>query len=86
MADQNDKFERAVKARRRGEVQEALRIYREFVQEFPASPLAQNARVEVMRLLVPSNKSAAVQAARDYLERYPTGFARDEAARIVAAP
>lgn len=86
LADQNDKFERAVKARRRGELQTALRSYREFVQEFPASPLAQNARVEVMRLLVASNPSAAAQAARDYLQRYPTGFARAEAERIVAAP
>lgn len=86
LSDQNDKFERAIQARQNEDLATALRLYREFVQEFPASPLAQNARVEVMRLLLQSNKSAAAQAARDYLQRYPAGFAREEAKRILAAP
>jgi len=86
LSDQNDKFGRAIRARQNGDLPSALRLYREFIQEFPASPLTQNARVEVMRLLMQSNQGAAAQAARDYLQRYPTGFAREEAERIAAAP
>lgn len=86
LSHQNDKFELAVRTRQRGDHQSALGLYRDFIREFPASPLAQNARVEVMRLLARSNKTAAAKAASDYLTRYPTGFAREEAERIIAAP
>lgn len=86
LSDQNDSFKRAVRARQSGDFASALRLYRDFVQQFPASPLAQNARVEVMRLLARSNRAAAAKAASDYLNRYPTGFAREEAERIVAGP
>jgi len=86
LALQNDKFALAVRARQQGDFATALGAYRDFVREFPASPLAQNARVEVMRLLLRSDKAAAAHAARDYLQRYPTGFARAEAERLIATP
>lgn len=86
LSRQNDEFELAVRARQRGDVQAALGLYQAFVGEFPTSPLAQNARVEVMRLLARSNKTAAANAASDYLSRHPTGFARGEAERLLAAP
>jgi hypothetical protein len=86
LSRQNDQFELAVRARQHGDFQTALALYQSFVREFPASPLAQNARVEVMRLLARSNKTAAAKAASDYLSRHPTGFAREEAERLRAAP
>lgn len=85
LSHQNDKFRRAVVARQSGDVDAALRLFQDFAHEFPASPLAQNASVEVMRLLARSNRAAAAKAASDYLNRYPTGFARQEAEGIIAA-
>ncbi|HEU5075784.1 MAG TPA: FecR domain-containing protein [Polyangiaceae bacterium] len=86
LSHQNDKFEVAVRARRSGDFRAALQSYRDFVREFPTSPLSENARVEVMRLLARSNATAAAEAASDYLDHHPTGFARAEAARLLAAP
>lgn len=83
---QNDAFESAVRAQQRGDWAGALERYRDFIRRFPASPLTQNARVEVMRLLAHTNRTAAAKAAADYLERYPSGFATEEAERLSTPP
>lgn len=84
LAAQNDLFAEGVARRRLGDVSGALRAYEEVVRRFPASPLAENAIVERMRLS--SGTSAGRAEAQRYLARYPRGFAAAEARRLAAAP
>ena len=84
LAQQNDLFAKGVALRRGGDVGAALRAYQDLIQRFPASPLAENAMAERMRILATQNAGAA--EARRYLARYPRGFARDEAKKLVEAP
>ncbi len=82
----NDLFEEAVALRRRGDVNGALRAYRELIARYPASPLAENAMAERMRVLAARGDTRASAEAKRYLSRYPGGFAAGEAKRLVAAP
>ena len=84
LAEQNDLFARAVSARRRGDVRDALVLLNRFSATYPSSPLAEGVLAERMRILraTASPRSAAV--ARDYLAHYPNGFARAEAEAIAA--
>jgi hypothetical protein len=84
LAEQNDLLTSAVAARRRGDAHAALAALDRFLVLYPASPLAEGAAAERMRLLHSVAPSRAVVAARDYLARYPNGFARTEAEGIVA--
>ncbi len=84
LAAPNDLFAEGVARSRQGDTGGALRIYQELVARFPASPLAENAMVERMRLLAKTSDGRA-EAAR-YLARYPRGFAVAEAQKVVAAP
>ena len=84
LAAQNDLFAEGVARRRLGDVSGALRAYDEVVRRFPASPLAENAIVERMRLL--TGTSAGRAEAQRYLARYPRGFAAVEARRLAAEP
>jgi hypothetical protein len=84
LAEQNRLFARAMTARRRGDAAEALRALDEFIRTYPEAPLAQDARVEQFRSLVEvGDLVAASGAARTYLDRYPNGFAQDEARALV---
>lgn len=82
LAQQNDLFERASKARRAGAFQEAADEFAQLVKAYPNGPLAENAAASRMRVLVKVDATAAGAAARDYLARYPNGFARTEAQTI----
>lgn len=82
---QNDLFAVGVALRRQGDVAGALRAYQDLLNQFPASPLAENAMVERMRLLATAERALATEEARRYLRRYPRGFARDEAQRLMEA-
>lgn len=86
LAQQNDLFAEGVALRRQGDVGGALRIYQEVIARFPKSPLAENARVERMRVLAKSHDRRAVDEARLYLARYPHGFATQEAQQLLAEP
>jgi hypothetical protein len=81
----NDLYAEGVARRRQGDVRGALRVYQELLTRFPRSPLAENARVERMRLLAGAGEAGRAEARR-YLERYPSGFAIKEAQQLAAEP
>jgi outer membrane protein assembly factor BamD (BamD/ComL family) len=85
LAEQNRLFAEASSARRRGASSEAIARYDAFLARYPSSQLAESAMVERMRLLGASNPTAGAAAAREYLRRYPAGFARQEALGLAAA-
>ncbi len=82
LAAQNDLFAEGVAARRRGDANAALAAYGRLINEYPSSALAENALIERMRLLSRSDKAAAQREAQRYIQRYPSGFARQEAEQI----
>jgi hypothetical protein len=84
LTEQNDLFAAAAAAKRRGDSRGALAALDAFVTRYPSSPLAESAAVERIRLLHAMAPSRGVAAARDYVARYPNGFARAEAEAIVA--
>jgi hypothetical protein len=86
LGEQNDLFAEAIVAKRNGQSQVALSTFDRFLATYPTSPLAQSAAVERMRLLRAAQSPRAVAAARQYLARYPNGFASAEAEAIVAGP
>ncbi len=85
LADQNDLFAAAAAANRRGDTR-APRWPRSiaFLATYPASPLVESALVERMRLLQSTSRGRSSAAAKEYLARYPNGFAHAEAEAIVA--
>jgi hypothetical protein len=87
LREQNDAFGRALAAKRRGSTREAIDAFDAFVARYPTSSLVENALVQRMRLLRETEPKRAAAAARQYLARYPNGFARSEAeARLRRAP
>jgi hypothetical protein len=84
LGEQNDLFGEAMSAKRRGESGKAIDSFSRFLARYPASALAESATVERMRLLRQTDPDRAVAEARQYLARYPRGFARAEAEEIVA--
>jgi hypothetical protein len=84
LAAQNDLFSSAVHAGRRKQTAEALRLFERLLREYPDSPLAESAAAHRMNLLRVGDPWAAGVAAREYLARFPNGFARQEAERIAA--
>jgi ferric-dicitrate binding protein FerR (iron transport regulator) len=85
LGEQNDLFAEAIVAKHGGDAAGAVAVFDRFLATYPASPLAQSAAVERMRLLRFASPARAVGAARQYLARYPNGFARGEAEGIVGA-
>jgi FecR protein len=86
LAAQNRLFEGAELARKSGMPALALERLDALMQRYPDAELAHNARVQRFRLLWSMGRRAqAVSAARDYLERYPRGFARAEARAYIEA-
>jgi hypothetical protein len=83
---QNDLFGLAVAAKQRGDAQAAIEHWGEFVTRYPASPLAESAAAQRMKLLHTVDPERAAVAARAYLARWPDGFARSFAEGIVAGP
>jgi TolA-binding protein len=85
LASQNQLYTQAMNARRRGDSAAALRALDEFIGAYPQSPLVQDAHVARFRTLAETGDSAAAaRAARAYLAAFPRGFAREEAAALVA--
>ncbi len=85
LTDQNDLFAEALAAKRKGDVSGAIGAYERLYTRFPASPLAESAEVERLRLLRDSLSSRARGAAEQYLIRFPGGYAHAEAEAILAA-
>ncbi len=82
IAQQNELFAQATAQSRSGDSEGALATFETLLRRYPQSPLAESAFAQRMRLLEASNPSAAKNAARQYLARYPQGYARTDAARI----
>jgi hypothetical protein len=83
---QNDLFISAVRARRAGQNATALALFDRFMREYPDASLFESALVQKMRLLAAmSDLSGAGASARQYLARFPDGFARDEARALLGA-
>ncbi len=84
LGEQNDLFAGALTAKRQGDVRGALDAFEHLIKKYPASPLAENASVESMRLLKSTDPARAIDAALRYLATYPSGYARSEAEAILA--
>jgi hypothetical protein len=84
LAAQNAACAEAVNARRSGNAAGAAEAFARFLTAYPASPLAESAAVERMRILSGAPEGRA--AARQYLMRFPGGYAREEAARLAGPP
>jgi hypothetical protein len=86
IAEQNELFSEAASARRSGDNARALSSYELLMARYPAGPLAESAAVQRMSLLGASDPAGAKVAARQYLARYPRGYARGEAEGLLARP
>jgi hypothetical protein len=84
LAEQNDIFESGLTAERDGLTMGAISDFERYLSLYPNGPLAEHAAVRRMNLLRTVDHARGVAAAKDYLARYPSGFARSEAAAIVA--
>jgi FecR protein len=84
LVSQNDLFSAAVEAKKDGRLSEAARLFGKLAAEHPRSPLLESATVQRMKLLAAIDPEAAARAAADYLARFPSGFARPDAEKLVA--
>lgn len=83
LAAMNDAYARAVTLRQHEDLAAAIAAFTAFTSEYQDGPLAESARVELLRLLVRTDRSRARATAAQYLQDFPTGFAREEAARVL---
>lgn len=84
LAEQNRVFEEALGAKRRGDAPGAIAGFERFAAKYPKSALVESAMAERMRLLASTDEERAQDAAKQYLERWPDGFAASEAKAIRA--
>lgn len=85
LADQNQRFARAMAHKKNGDARAALRELGAILRRYPGSPLTQELRVERLRLL--RGLGAARQAEREakrYLREFPRGYALKEAEELIA--
>jgi hypothetical protein len=80
---QNDMFDAAMSARRRGDLRGAIAAFDRLLSRFPACPLAESATAERMKILAEVDPARASDAAWEYLRRYPAGFARNDAQALL---
>lgn len=84
LAAQNRLLEGAELAQKNGMPTLALQRLETLITRYPDAELAHNARVERFRLLrLAGRGDEAVAAAQAYLDRHPSGFARQEAERLI---
>ena len=86
LAEANALFAQAAAARKAGNARGAVALYERLLREHPSTPLAEHATVERMRALATYDDARAADAARDYLTRFPKGYAHAEAEAIVSVP
>jgi len=82
LARQNELYLQALTLQRAGEVGAAVKKL-EAVLADPKSPLAETALAQKMKWLSATDRSAARDVAREYLQRYPMGFGRADAETLV---
>ena len=87
LANQNTLFAQAKQARAQGDDSRAIGLLSDLVRLYPASPLAEDAHVEIFRALAHAgDRAGAAREARRYLTLYRDGFARDEARSTALEP
>jgi hypothetical protein len=77
LATQNDLFADAMQKKRAGNTHAALEALNRLTREFPKGPLLESAAAERMRIL------GTASSAKEYLRRYPEGFAKAEAEALL---
>ncbi len=85
LAAQNDLFATAVSAKQHGNAGAAAERFGEFLSRYPASPLAESAAAQQMKLLRAIDLGRARAAAKAYAARWPDGFARPDADEILVS-
>ncbi len=87
LQEENRLFRLAVDARNRGDDAIAVRYFGQLLSQYPASALAQEAKVEQFRALkrLGRNRDAAREARR-YLIEHGNGFAEEEARDVALMP
>jgi hypothetical protein len=85
LADQNQRFARAMTAKKNGDATAALRELRAILRRYPGSPLTQELRVERLRLLRGLGQTGlAAREAKSYLREFPQGYAAPEAEELLS--
>jgi hypothetical protein len=82
LSEQNRAFALAVSAHRAGDLERAANEFDRLIERFPDGPLAESANVQRMKLARDIDRPRAHVLAREYLARYPGGFARELAHAI----
>lgn len=85
LAEKNDLFSSALAAKRRGDLRTALSGFSAYLTQYPGGELAENAAAQRLGLLSTLDPPRAAAAAREYLARWPKGFAREEARALAGA-
>ncbi len=84
LVEQNNAFAEAVAYKNNGQHAAAVAAFERFVAKYPSSNLAENAAAERMKLLLADDHPRGVAAARQYLRRYPNGFAQADAKAAIS--
>lgn len=84
LAAQNNLFAEALSYKNGGQHAAAVAAFERFTAKYPSSNLAENAAVERMKLLLADDHARGVEAAKQYLRRYPDGFAQSDAKAAIA--
>lgn len=82
LARHNELYLEALELQRAGNVAAAVKKL-EAVLADPSTPLAETALSQKMKWLSATNRPAAREAAKDYLQRFPMGFGRADAEQLV---
>ena len=85
LARQNELYLEAMTLQRAGDVRGAVKKLGGVLED-PTSPLAETALAQKMRWLSTTDRAAARDVAREYLQRFPMGFGRAEAETLVLEP
>jgi len=85
LAEENALYRRAVLTANGGDVYGGVNGLEALLAKYPATPLAEGARAEIMKRLVRVSPSLAASAARQYLALYPKGASRNEAEGIISS-
>jgi ferric-dicitrate binding protein FerR (iron transport regulator) len=82
ISQQNRLFAEANAARQQGDNARAVSLFERLIARYPASPLAEGAAVQRMLALKNIDPAAGRSAARQYLSRYPQGYAKRDAEKL----
>ncbi len=82
LAAQNALFADAMASKARGDTRSAQASLEYLLEKYPRTPLREAAEAQRMLVVSGTDRSRAAVLARDYLARYPRGFARADAEKL----